>query len=223
MGAQTAVVRAGVSFQRIGVGRCRLLADGTMDNSPLAKFGSLELHTDGAGAYGLSLYDMATASRRQAAPAEGPLRQLLDDEAVAVATLSGLLWLAGHARDRAAAGGNAVVRVTLVPANAAESVELGHTRHHGFPDTRGRLAIGREYVVAEAVAPLEELATPGPTLAATAAVLIDEVAQAFGVPELGQFTRDGKLRRLYWGRQWNQQIVAWAQRSGIDVTEETLK
>ncbi len=63
MGSQTAIVRAGVTYQRASVGRRRLLADGTMDPAvSSARYASLELHTDGAGAYGLQLYDM-TSSR----------------------------------------------------------------------------------------------------------------------------------------------------------------
>jgi hypothetical protein len=29
---------------------------------------------------------------------------------------------------------------------------------------------------------------------------VDEIAQTFGIPELGPISRDGKLRSRYWGR-----------------------
>ncbi len=108
--------------------------------------------------------------------------------------------------------------MTLIPRVDGRAVEIGHGRFHGMADTRSRVAIRDELVTAEAVAPLDDLAAGGRTLAATAAQLIDEIAQAFGIPELGQLSRDGKLRSRYWGNTWSQQIVAWAQQQGIEVT-----
>ena len=51
------------------------------------------------------------------------------------------------------------------------------------------------------------------------AVLADEIGQAFGIAELGQFSRDGQLRRRYWSQT---QIVAWAEQHGIKITEDIL-
>ena len=220
IGTQTAIVSVGVSFRRASVGRRRLLADGTMDNSPLAKFASLELHTDGAGAFGMQLYDVA-ATRQREAGGTGPVQQIVDDESIVVGTLSGILRLAQHARDRAGAGGNVVLRAMLVAATAAQSVEIGHTRR-GFGDSRSRFAIAGDRVTAEAVVPLDDVSTPGPALITTAAVLVDEIGQAFGVPEMGQLSRDGKVRRPYWGNQWRPQFVRWAEQHGIEVTDDAL-
>jgi len=213
------LLRAGVTFQRISVGRRSLLADGTMDQSPLAKYSSLELHTDGAGTFGLWMYDM-TEGRYTAALTKPP-HQMLDDELIALAVVSGLLRLAQHARDRAAAGGNALVRATLLPASNADSIEIGHARDHGFPQSRSRTAV-REAVRAEAVAALDHLASPSAPLIATAARLIDEMGQAFGIPELGQLTRDGRVRRPYWGVRRQQAVVEWAEQNEIQVTDDDL-
>jgi hypothetical protein len=60
-----------------------------------------------------------------------PMKQMVNDEWVVVAVLSGLIRLAQHARDRTAAGGNGVVRATLLPARTAESLEIGYSRDHG--------------------------------------------------------------------------------------------
>jgi hypothetical protein len=35
---------------------------------------------------------------------------------------------------------------------------------------------------------------------------------------MGQLPRDGQLRRPYWGQQ---EIIAWAEQNGIEVTSDT--
>jgi hypothetical protein len=221
--AVTIIRGGGTSWRRFSVGRRRLLADGSMDQTPLARWASLELHVDGSGAYAFQLYDMASDGRRmRPTDLDEPGQQIVDDESVVAATLTGLLWLAEHARDRAAAGGNAVVRAGLVPSTSAKSVEIGHARRHGIAESRSRLAID-DVVIAEAAAPLDGLASPGPTLVATAALLVDEIGQAFGVPELGQVTRDGRIRRRYWQHALAQRLVPWAEQHAIDVTDDVLQ
>jgi hypothetical protein len=92
------------------------------------------------------------------------VEQLVDDEWIAVAVLSGLVRLAQHARDLTAASGNGVVRATLLPATTAYSLEIGHRRFHGIPESRSEVAIGQHHVSAEAVAPLDSMASAGPEL-----------------------------------------------------------
>lgn len=48
------------------------------------------------------------------------------------------------------------------------------------------------------------------------ALLADEIGQACGIPELGQLSREGQLRRRYWSQT---QIVTWAEQHGIEITE----
>jgi hypothetical protein len=213
------LLRAGVTFQRISVGRRRLLADGTMDQSPRAKYSSLELHTDGAGTFGLWMYDMTEG--RLTAGLTKPAHQVLDDELIALAVISALLRLAQHAQDRAAAGGNALLRAALIPASNADSIKIGHARNHGFAESRSQTAV-REAVAAEAVAALDHLASLGTPLIATAARLVDEIGQAFGIPELGQLTRDGRVRRRYWGTR-QEAVVKWAEQNEIQVTDDVLQ
>ncbi len=228
MGTQPAIVPVGVSYQRTSVGRRRLLADGTGNDSPLARYTSLELHGDGAGAFGLQLRDMTPPD-----PFNGGRQEDLDtvvtprhrpyvvnDEAITIAAVSGLVSLARHARDRAAAGGNAILRATLLPATNA-LVEIGHNRDHGLVRTRSRVPMP-DSVTAESVVPLDALADAGPTLAGAAASLVDEIGQAFGIPELGQLGRDGRLRSRYWSHFWSGQVITWAEQHSIEVTSETL-
>jgi hypothetical protein len=120
IGTEPAIVPLGINLHRARVGRRRFLADGTSGNSPLAQYASLELHADGAGASGLVLPDFQ-AMRMFGQDPPQPMNQVVNDEWIVVAVLSGLARLAQHARDLTAASGNAVVRATLLPATSAES------------------------------------------------------------------------------------------------------
>lgn len=69
----------------------------------------------------------------------------IEDESIVVGILSGLRFLARHARDRAAAGGDARVRVQLYPVSASAPFRIGHGR--GFMSTGGKIGeIGRAHV-----------------------------------------------------------------------------
>ena len=136
-----------------------------------------------------------------------------------LAIMSGLLQLATHARDRAAAGGNALVRAQVFPVSPMRPAGLGQNRFHGFADSRGGPAWITQPPVAETAAALDDLAHPCPELITASALLADEIGQAFGVPEMGQLSREGKVRRRYWS---NPQIVTWAEQNGIEVTDETI-
>jgi hypothetical protein len=59
-------------------------------------------------------------------------------------------------------------------------------------------------------------------LVAVAARLADELGQAFGIAEMGQLTRDGKIRARYWG-QWQEGVKKWAAENGVAVTDRTLE
>lgn len=209
------IVGSGRGFLRTQVGRRRLLADGTGDGSPMAKWVSLELHTDGSGVYGLGLADVSEWIRPGLARHEGG-PQIVSDEWIAIGVISGLAHLAQHARDRAAAGGTALIRAQLVPITPDRPTEIGSNRQ--FPEIRSSHALTVAPPPAEAAAPLDGLTEPGAELVAAAALLIDELGQAFGIPEMGQLTRDGQLRRPYWDRNWQTQIVKWASDHGIGVT-----
>jgi hypothetical protein len=57
------VVPTGVRALRARFGRRRLLADGTRDDSPLAKWISFELHTDGSGVFAICVPDLMEGHR----------------------------------------------------------------------------------------------------------------------------------------------------------------
>jgi len=212
------VVATDIRPLRASVGRRRLLADGTRDDSPLAKWISFELHSDGSGFFGLCVRDLAQRPLGQPPGEEQPRPQLLQDEGIVFAIMSGLLQLAMHARDRAAAGGNALIRAQVFPVCPMRPAGLGQIRFHGFVDSRGPAWITQP-PVAETAAALDDLARPCPELITASALLADEIGQAFGVPEMGQLSREGKVRHRYWS---NRQIVTWAEQNGIEVTDETI-
>jgi hypothetical protein len=196
-----------------------LLADGTRDDSPLAKWISFELHTDGSGVFSICVLDLMERRPDRPPREEEPRSQLLQDEGIVIGVMSGLLQLAQHARDRAAAGGNALVRAQVFPVSPMRPTGLGHSRFHGFADSRGSPALITQPPVAETAAALDDLAQPCPGLVAASALLVDEIGQAFGVPEMGQLSRDGQIRRRYWSQQ---QILTWAEQNGIEVSDDTM-
>jgi hypothetical protein len=214
------IIPAQISLHRVRVGRRRFLADGTAGNSALARWTSLELHTDGAGAYGLMLHDIAPR-RLLAQDSNQAMEHLVDDEWIAVAVLSGLTRLAQHARDWTAASGNGVVRATVLPATSAESLEIGDTRRLGMPESHSQVSVRQDLVTAEAVATLDSLALPGPELIAVAAALTNEIGQAFGIAEMAQLRRDGAIRRRYWNL-WAH-LEPWADRYQIEVSDDRLQ
>jgi hypothetical protein len=214
VGRNIAIMPIGWGFGRASVGRRRFLADATRDNAPHAQQVTLELHSDGAGVFGLQLGDIGLG-------VEPPRpNQTISDEAIVITVLSGLLRLGQHARDDAAAGGNALARAILLPSDG-RPVEIGQVRT-GFPESMSRVAIGDERVVAEASAPLEELATPGTAVVATAAMLVNELGQSFGITEFGHMSSVGEIRRRYWSSTFNQQMLSWAEQHRIAVTESLI-
>jgi len=218
--AQSATITAAdIRFRRATVGPRRLLADGTMDNSPYAKWVSLDLHADGSGAYGVCVLDLHERRRQQPAPEGEPQLQMIHEEAVVVAVLSGVLHLARHARDRAAAGGSALLRAQIYPISPQRPTELGHLHSVGFIDALGTQVLTAQPPAAEAAAPLDDLAQPGPALIQVSALLVNEIGHAFGIAEIGHISRDGQIRRRHWA---HTPIAAWAEQHGIELTEDTL-
>ncbi|MEU5934555.1 ATP-binding protein [Micromonospora sp. NPDC047187] len=225
VGKRSAIVHNGVSVQRVQVGHRRLLVDGGVNANGFIDRLSLELHADGAGTYALRVPDLHFTRRRELTESDGgsPLPQrLLDDESIVIAIISGLLYLGQHARDRAAAGGAAALRAEMYPVSPEHPTAIGYSRG-GFAESW----TGGEYQylpprAAEADAPLDALAEAGPGLVAAAALLSNELGQAFGLPEMAQLSPDGRVRHRYWGRAWSEQVQTWADSAGIEVSDEEL-
>ena len=108
LGRQPLLMPIGLSWQRVSIGRRRVLADGNVDNSRRARFLSADLHYDGAGTFAAFVL-RPRPSQVNPNAGEPQVRQI-NDEMVVNGILSGLRLLARHARDRAAAGGRRCTR-----------------------------------------------------------------------------------------------------------------
>lgn len=221
--AQTAVQMAvrigasiGISFMRSYVGRRRLVAEGSGHGEMKSSWSTADLHCDGSGVFGQYVPDLLAESSSPDHSVQ--TEQMVDDEGLVLAVMSGLHHLAAHARDRTATAGNALVRATLIPSDGC-TMEIGHMRRH-FKDSRSQVKL-TEAVSAESVVDIDDMADQGPALVAAAARLADELAQSFGIAELGQFSRDGEIRIRYFGQRSQQELKWWAEQHDVTITDET--
>jgi phosphoglycolate phosphatase-like HAD superfamily hydrolase len=219
VGSDPLIMGSSLRWQRAVVGRRRLVADGSMDETLQASWLAAELHSDGSGAFGVVLGTLS-----EGWPTEDSAELRVSDEGIVVGTLSGLRLLARHARDRAAAGGGALVSARLFPATASNPLRVGHAR--GFMNlggTLGNQALTESFRSTEQIVELEDLAADGPALLSAAYVLCSDLFQAVGYPEVLQTTRDGKVRRRYWNTQVQPALQAWATQAGVEITEDTVE
>lgn len=214
--------RSGAHFEWVRTGRSKYtVGDGPHSGteSPLPHYGYAELHTDGTGSYAIELVDVKEVRRQNNRMPDDPTAdQMVADEALALTILTGLRRLAAHARDTTGAAGAATVQVHLVP-SPGRAVLIGHSRQFGFADSRSGNTVSTA-AIAETAAALDDLADPGPALVSTAARLLDEVGTSFGIPEMGQLSLDGEIRRRYWKDPGA--LLEWADRYGITATDDVI-
>ncbi|OIQ94669.1 divergent AAA domain protein [mine drainage metagenome] len=201
-------------FYNATVGQGRMVADDTNTATlTLARSAATELHTDGAGVLALRLWDISISGMNQ----EDDGNRIVSDEYLAATIIGALSLLAEHARDRAQTSGTAAVRAVIAPAPTASQTSLGQGR------SRLAAVLGQPITTATepvtTFATLDDLATPGRALVATAARLHKELGHAFGIPDLPQLTRDGKIVRRNWSRGQPDTVDAWAIESGVEFTE----
>ncbi|MCD4533558.1 ATP-binding protein [Nocardioides sp. cx-169] len=213
----------GVSFRHVRTSRSRLIAHGGV-NSPDAQWASMEAHADGSGTYALRLPDLHRTAREKQTDQAQEIHTLVDDEQLVLAVLTGLMRLAENAQARAGVSGDVVVRARLLPSPLARAIEIGHTRSFGIGESRSSVAVAGELSPAETAAPVEDLLAATPTLIQTAARLTNEIAQSFGIAELGQLTSMGAIRRRYWSVSGNTRanLENWAAAGPLDVIDEVL-
>jgi hypothetical protein len=193
-----------------------------MDNSRRARYLSADLHYDGAGTFAAFVLGRQWS---QDSPSTGePEVRPIDDEMVVNGILSGLRFLARHARDRAAAGGNALIRARLYPVGGQQPLGLTYSRGFvsGFGDPLGDRIITSTGPSPERMASLDALATDGHDLIAATYLLATDVFQEFGWAEAAQLTSDGRIRLRYWKGEWQSPMERWAAQAGIATTQETL-
>ena len=54
-------------------------------------------------------------------------------------------------------------------------------------------------------------------------MLLSDIFQWFGYPEVPQISETGQLRRPYIGQRNRQQIEAWASTNGVEIVDTTLE
>jgi hypothetical protein len=218
MGARPLILPTTLQWTRVSIGRRRLLADGSLDNSRLARYVSLDIYDDGAGVF--SAFVLMPSQSGGGRDTEGPEARLINDASVVNGILSGLRLLARHARDRTGAGGNALIRVQLYPVGVQQPLQLGQHRG-GFVDSLGTRIMTEAAAPTERAASLDGLAAGGSDLASAAYLLASDLFQEFGWAEAAQLTRDVGVRLRYWSREWRPHVEQWAAAAGISTTEQT--
>jgi hypothetical protein len=162
---------------------------------------------------------MAEGRRLNNAMSDDPTAdQMVSDEFLALSILTGLRRLAAHSRDNTGSAGAATVQAHLIP-SPGRALLIGHTRGFGVANSRSGNSVS-SVAVAETAAALDELAEPGPALASTAARLLDELGTSFGIPEMGQLSLDGEIRRRYWSDV--STLTGWAEQYGISLTDDVI-
>lgn len=187
------------SFGSAVVGPRRLIALDSVHEH--ATWAATELHTDGTATYAMVM-DRDPSADDSLMPGD-PVP--VSGWRLTAGVLTGLTRCAAQARDRAQAGGNLLVRARLLTDGRPFEIDRA-----AYP-SRGRTA------TAETVASIDGLADPGPDLVMATARVVDEIAQACGVAELGLAFRHGHLRSFYWPYEHQAAIQSWAARHGIVV------
>ena len=202
------------SWYRAEVGRRRLLLSGSPS---AAMWLAADLHHDGAGVFGVNVADIS-----RTADETRTNKVWLNDEQIVNGILTGLRFLARHARDRAAASGGTLIRARLYPLRSKQRILLG-TGARPDRERQGRQLQYRGGRDAESAAPLDALADDGPGLVAAAYLLATDILQDFGLPEAPQVTRDGELRSHYWGDGMLPGLRQWAAEAAVIVTDALMR
>ena len=210
-----AILQSNYSWHRIEVAARRLLFSGSRDGGWQTRWLAADLWDDGAGAFAMN-----AAAAGGPTPATPEPSAWLHDEQLVNAVMSGLRFLGRHARDRAGATGDGLLRAMIHADNLSHAVCLT-AGSRNFGDGMGR-PLHVPASTAEAAAPLDSLADNGPALLAATYLLATGLLQEFGLPEVPQLTRDGQLRREYWTKAWLPDLERWAAGAGVSMTDEVL-
>ncbi|WP_431928776.1 AlbA family DNA-binding domain-containing protein [Nonomuraea jabiensis] len=203
------------AWRRVTLGQRHFALDDRFSTSPMRMLA--KLYDDGSGTF--------TAPPYMQPAGTGDSAWLFDDELLVNIIMSGLRFLASHARENAHTTGTAVCRVRITQSDdlALRYWQLTHGRgQFNMGGKLGDSAHHDDFQPAEASASLQDL-TDSPGLVSTAAILGSEIFQGFGVAEALQITQRGQVRRKYWAENWGVAIEDWARQHDIEITEEELK
>ncbi|MFK0174218.1 helix-turn-helix domain-containing protein [Streptomyces sp. NPDC090306] len=220
LGKDLLVIPRRARVRHVTVGSRRLIAHGG-SRPAKAEWIACELHQSGAGSFAVVAADCRHMTEPRPGGEGGALARI-EDEDLVVGVWSGLRYLARHARDRAAAGGTATVRASILPVGPGLPAELNHPRGH-FSETLGSFEVA-EPPEAMSLFDIDDLAEDGPALIAATSVVAAGLIQHFGYPEALQMTTEGVIRTKYWNRRayWPR-VEQWAKEAGVELSDDVVQ
>ncbi|MER8103929.1 RNA-binding domain-containing protein [Kitasatospora sp. NPDC094016] len=201
-------------FGDVAVGARRLIVQETRGAA------RAELHRDGSAAIALPLHQHLSVPNGD----EPNWLQYVEPGDVVYQLLCALPFLAGHARDRAAAGGTAQVKATLVDDMASHPCRrlnvdprrprpLPLTVDFLHPATSQRMPTSTQpcgFAYSEATVLLDDVADHSVSLPQATAALADELLHAYGLPDNQVITRKGHLNTGLFTSRNRGAVARWA-------------
>lgn len=208
------IVNYSSSWMRVRVAPGRLIADGSVNSEAKSRWAFAERFADGAAVCGLILPHQEFANQP-----DGVRRAMLFDHLLSSCTLSSVRRAARYATE-AGAGGDALVRVDIVwPDHGDFELYIGNEAWQYSGHTLGTHGLSGGVDAAFLTVPLGSLPFASASLVAATAALVSELAQNFGLAELGQFTLAGELRSAGWNGSSPTQKLAcrWADAAQVPI------
>jgi len=178
-----------------------------------SRWGHAELYQDGAGFVASPLWSLG--------PSELPNRDIIqiDDEQLVNAGLSAVRFLVEHATTHCGAVGDAIAQAQIVVSGLRECW-LVHSRQGYRSEWDGSRAVYR-FPLSRHQVNLDESQTAAGALLA-ARMLLTDLFQYLGVPEVPQITATGNLRRRYFRSDYFGTVEKWAESARVQVTKSLL-
>ena len=193
-------------WNRVRIGQRRFQASDVFNSTlPLSQYA--KLHSNGTGFFAWPVTSERDATNREGVAVDLPVWDLHLTNGV----ISGLHFLASHARDRAMAGGDALVMARLA---LTKEGYLAREWNEMLDRNMGSRTISAMDPV-DRVFPLDSIAQPGRELVSASHLLLSDIVQEFGWAEPYKIIRDGEIALSYWSRHLQPGIRAWADEHDI--------
>jgi hypothetical protein len=141
----------------------------------------------------------------------------VDDELLVEAAIATIGLCIEFASQRVGAIGDAYIAMSLAPGNAAE-LTLAHARFHGVRQPFDGAHSSSGSHVSTGYINLEDASSVRGRLV-VARMLLTEILQSFGVPELLQITEDGRMRRQFIGHHNRPTTEGWASANDVEIVD----
>lgn len=196
---------------RAGFRRVEVLSG--QDNEGNPRDSVLHLHTDGGGFVG----SLVGREWRDSTGLQRGGVVHVPDVYLMQEVMNAVGILAHHAVNQCGTYGEAVIEVTLL---AGMPMQLGQAFGHVLGDIWGHqikaAPVGRRTIN------LDEIASSGKGLAIAAHLVLNDLIQGFGFPEVPQLTADGAIRIRYFPREYHDHIRNVVKHSDLEITTDTL-